>query len=217
MASPVVQTDLMIRCTCGVLQGVAHGVTARAGNHAVCYCDDCQAFAHFLARAADILDAHGGTQLFQLSPAMLAITTGAARLACMRLTPKGLFRWYASCCNTPIANTLPTNKLPFVGLIHLCIQRPPEDRSLEAALGPIQVHGFRRSAKGDLTAIPPDRIRLPFLVLRFAALMLRWKLRGDGKHSPFFEPRTGRPVALPRVLSSVEHAQVRQAVGQSRR
>jgi hypothetical protein len=46
--------------------------------------------------------------------------------------------------------------------------------------------------------------------------MLSWKLRGDGKHSPFFEARTGQPVVLPRVLSSVEHAEVSRAVGQSR-
>jgi hypothetical protein len=207
--------DLMIRCTCGVLQGVAYRVAPKAGNHAVCYCDDCQAFAHFLGRAADILDEHGGTEVFQMSPAKLAFTSGVDRLACMRLTPRGLLRWYARCCNTPIGNTLATNKLPFVGLIHLCIQRPPQDASLEAALGPIQVRAFRRFAKGDPAAIPGDRVPFPFVVLRFAALMLRWKLRGDGKHSAFFAQGTGQPIVLPHVLSTVEHAEVRRAIAQS--
>jgi hypothetical protein len=201
--------DLAIRCTCGALQGVVHAVFARAGNHAVCYCDDCQAFAHFLGRAADILDEQGGTQVFQMSPGRLAITAGADRLACMRLTPRGLLRWYAGCCSTPIGNTLATNKLPFFGLIHRCIQRPPEDPSLEAALGPIQARAFRRFAQGDRATIPANRIGLPRLFFRFAALMLRWKLGGDGRRSPFFDPHSGQPVVLPRVLSAAEHATLR--------
>ena len=208
--------DLTIRCTCGALQGVARGVSAKAGNHAVCYCDDCQAFAHFLARAQDILDPHGGTEIFQMSPARVAITGGADRLACMRLTPRGLVRWYAGCCNTPIANTLPTNKLPFVGLIHLCIQWPPEDRSLEAALGPIQVRAFRRFAKGDPATIPADRVFLPLVAFGFGARMLGWTLRGDRKHSAFFDAGTGQPIVSPRVLSAAERDEVRRQVAQSR-
>jgi hypothetical protein len=207
--------DLAIRCTCGGLQGVVHGLTPKAGNHVVCYCDDCQAFAHFLARAEDVLDAHGGTEIFQMSPANVSITAGVDRLACMRLTPRGLLRWYASCCNTPIGNTLATNGLPFVGLIHLCFQKPPGEGSLEAELGPIQVRGFRKFAKGDGATIPADRVALPFVILRFAWLMLRWKLRGDGKQSAFFESRSRQPIVSPRVLSAAERADLRRNVSQS--
>jgi len=207
--------DLTIRCTCGGLQGVAHGITRKAGNHAVCYCDDCQAFAHFLGRAGDVLDSHGGTEIFQMSPANLSITAGAERLACMRLTPRGLLRWYASCCNTPIGNTLPTSRLPLVGLVHVCIQKPLGDGSLEAELGPIQVRAFRQFAKGDAATIPADRVPLPFVILRFAGLMLRWKLRGDGKQSPFFEAGSSQPVVSPRVLSAAEHAGLRRNINQS--
>jgi hypothetical protein len=208
-------TDLTIRCSCGALQGVVHEVTPQAGNHVVCYCDDCQAFAHFLARAADVLDAHGGTEIFQMSPANLSITAGADRLACVRLTSRGLLRWYAGCCNTPIGNTLRTNGLPFIGLIHLCIQKPPGDSSLEAELGPIQVRGFRKFAKGDGAAIPADRVPLPFVIARFAWLMLKWKIRGDGKRSAFFESKSGQPVVPPRILSAAEHAELRRNVSQS--
>ena len=34
-------------------------------NRVVCYCDDCQAFLHYLKRA-DLLDAHGGTDIVQV-------------------------------------------------------------------------------------------------------------------------------------------------------
>ena len=205
--------DLTICCSCGALQGVAQGVSGKRGNHAICYCDDCQAFAHFLGRAQEILDPHGGTEIFQMSPARLVIETGADRLACMRLTPRGLFRWYVACCNTPIANTLPTNKVPFVGLIHLCVQRPPEDPSLQAALGPIRARVHRRFARGDPTALPASTDSLPFMLLRFAGLLLMWRLRGDHRRTPFFEPNTGKAVAVPRVLSLAERDGLRLAVG----
>src|SRR5262245_25612243 len=97
--------DLAIRCDCGAVRGVARGVSGERGNRVVCYCDDCQSFAHVLERSEDTLDAHGGTEIFQMSPAQLEFTAGADRLACLRLTPKGLLRWYASCCRTPIGNT----------------------------------------------------------------------------------------------------------------
>lgn len=204
--------DLTIRCTCGALQGVARGISPKAGNHAVCYCDDCQAFAHFLGRAAEILDAHGGTEVFQMSPAALSITAGSERLACMRLTDRGLFRWYAGCCNTPIGNTMQTSQLPFVGMVHLCIRPPAEDPTLERALGPVQVWSFRRYAKGDGAALPADRVPIPLMVLRLLGSMLKWRLRGDHRRSPFFEPRTGTPIASPRVLSTIEREELSRRV-----
>src|SRR5688572_12534539 len=98
--------DLPVRCSCGTLRAVVRGASGGRGNHVVCYCDDCQSFAHFLERADDTLDAHGGTEIYQMSPARLEIIDGADRLACVRLAPKGLLRWYAACCRTPIGNTL---------------------------------------------------------------------------------------------------------------
>ena len=47
-----------LSCACGGLTGsVAH---ARRATHSVCYCRDCQAFARFLGREAELLDARGG-------------------------------------------------------------------------------------------------------------------------------------------------------------
>jgi len=65
-----------------------------------------------------ILDAQGGTDVVQTRPANLTFTHGQDTLACMRLTPKGLLRWYAACCNTPIGNTVANYRMPFVGLVH---------------------------------------------------------------------------------------------------
>jgi len=108
-----------IRCSCGALTGQVERTPGDDGRRLVCYCDDCQAFARFLGRADEILDEHGGSDIFQTAPARVTLTGGEQHLACMRLGPKGLLRFYASCCRTPIGNMLPNPQFPFVGLVLL--------------------------------------------------------------------------------------------------
>src|SRR5512138_1141593 len=98
-----------LKCSCGRVKGVI--ADAVVANHGVCYCRDCQAFAHFLGRPREILDERGGSDIVQVLPRWVTFTAGIGSLACMRLTPKGLLRWYAPCCNTPIGNTLATPKV----------------------------------------------------------------------------------------------------------
>ncbi len=190
-------TDVPIRCSCGSLRGVARGVSRSSGNRLVCYCDDCQSFAEFLGRADEILDTHGGTDIFQMSPARLEITEGGNRLACVRLTPKGLFRWYADCCKTPIGSTLPTRQVPVIGLIHSCMNT--EGRSRDETLGPVRAGVNGRYATGDRTEINAhDRAPLS-LLFRMSRKLLGWRLRGDHNRSPFFD-NTGAPTVVPRVV-----------------
>src|SRR5690349_22143392 len=97
-----------LQCECGKIKGVLND--PRSANHVVCYCNDCQAFAHVLGKAEQVLDQHGGSEIFQVLPKNLTFTQGIESLASLRLTDKGLIRWYASCCRTPIGNTLATPK-----------------------------------------------------------------------------------------------------------
>lgn len=200
--SGVAPTDLPLACRCGAVRAVARGVTPQIGNHCVCYCNDCQAFAKALDRP-ELLDANGGTDVFQLSQARLEFTQGVDRVACLRLGPKGLARWYASCCNTPIGNTLATPGIPFVGLLRSFIAEPASD-----ALGPVRVRAYRERATGDVAAIPPDNQSLSTMLLRAFGLMLAWRLRGDHKRSPFFDA-AGAPIVAPRVLSEAERRALR--------
>lgn len=110
--------DIAIRCSCGTLEGVARDLSPSVGNRVVCYCKDCQAFARYLGRGAEVLDDAGGTDIFQTSPARVSFARGADRLACVRLTRKGPLRWYARCCDTAIGNTAAGPGVPFVGLVH---------------------------------------------------------------------------------------------------
>jgi len=200
--------DLPLRCSCGTLRGVARGVSPSRGNRVICYCGDCQSFAHFLGRAHEILDARGGTDIFQTSPARLEITQGQERLACMRLTPKGLVRWYASCCNTPIGNTLVTPQVPFIGLIHSCTDASSPGRSRDEVFGPVRAHVNTSKAKPDSAgrAIRASGV-VPSLA-RFARLLLQARLRGDHRASLFFDAKTGETRAVPRVLGEAELREV---------
>jgi hypothetical protein len=174
----------------------------------VCYCGDCQAFAHFLGRAGEILDARGGSEIFQTSPARVEIAHGRERLACMRLTSKGLLRWYADCCNTPIGNTLSTRAVPFIGLVQMPAGSGAAERSRDALLGPVRAHVNTGASRPDASG---QKVRtsgaLPS-ILRFAGLVLQARLRGDHERSPFFDALTREPSVTPRVLSADELREV---------
>jgi uncharacterized protein DUF6151 len=196
--------DIPLRCRCGAVRGVARAAVPSKINHCFCYCDDCQAFAHHLGRADDVLDAHGGTEISQMSPANVTFTAGADKIAAIRLTQKGLVRWYASCCNTPIGNTMAASGVPFIGVVHAFIAAP------SAALGPIRGRGFAKSAKGGAAAVPKDGLPDLVMVARMVGKLLRWRLRGDHKRWALFDASTGKPLVEPRVLDAAEREDLRR-------
>ena len=183
---------LSIACKCGQFQGELNPQLTRAHNRLLCYCDDCQAFARYLGNANDILDEQGGTDITQVSAGTVTITLGKEHLACVRLSPKGLRRWYAKCCHTPIGNA-PSASLPFIGLVHSCLI-PHSD--IEKTFGPIRLVVFTNFST---SANKPTPRGLVGGIVRMVWLILRGKLRGDRKHHPFFDAETGEPVVAPIV------------------
>src|SRR5216683_8060072 len=152
-----------LQCRCGTLKGyVAHSTRV---NRCVCYCRDCQAFAHFLGRPSEILDAQGGTDVIQTRPANVTFAQGQDAFACMRLTERGLLRWYAACCNTPVGNTLSNFRVSFVGLVHSCLEGT--GGSLDDSLGPVRARVNTKSAKGEVRTGSGGRIAvlLPFIAI----------------------------------------------------
>ena len=195
-----------LQCECGTLRGFVSNT--RTANHCICYCKDCQAFAHFLQRADKILDERGGSQVLQILPKNVRLTEGIEALACMRLTPKGLLRWYARCCSTPIGNTLATPKLSFIGLVHNCLDSG--GTSLDESFGPVRVWGNTGSARGD----PKPKTRgLGTMLWWFVSTPLMARFNGDYKDNPFFRAGTNEPVAVPRVLTGAEHERLVEVVG----
>lgn len=186
------------------MRGLAIDVTPSSGTRIVCYCGDCQAFARFLDHPGTT-DTFGGTDISQMAPSRMSITDGADQLRCVRLSDKGMFRWYAGCCRTPIGNTLGP-RVPFVGLIHSFMDHAADGRTRDEALGsPIRVMG--RSAKGGC---PPNvhATGPASLWLRALRNLAGWWLTGKGSPSPFVDPATGAPRATPQVLSAEERSKL---------
>jgi hypothetical protein len=198
-------TSHPLRCRCGTLRGyVRHPEKVSRG---VCYCKDCQAFAHFLGKADDILDEMGGTDVIATLPKYLSFTRGFETLACMSLTDHGMLRWYAGCCNTPIGNTPRDFKTSHVGLIHTCLEDP--SRTLEGSFGPVRMRVNTKHAKGKPKPMPVSTV---ISIVRFLGLLMRARLDGSYKNTPFFTPDRGTPVVPPKVLTSSERERVMNAV-----
>ena len=198
-------TDIPLRCACGTLRGVALGVSSGAGCRVVCYCDDCQAFARFLARPG-ITDAWGGTDIFQMAPSRVQITAGGELLSCMRLSPKGMHRWYCGACKTPVGNTV-SSRIPFVGLIHTFMDHESDGRARDEVLGNPLGYVKTKFAIGAPPA-NPAHASLFRVMARSVRLLAKWWLTGAGAPSPFFDKR-GQPRAAPRILRPEERDALR--------
>lgn len=191
-------TVVKLRCRCGSVRGTVEEVSPSTVNHAICYCDDCQTFANFLG-SEGITDAWGGTDIVQVGPARMKITEGAEHLRCVRLSPKGLHRFYAGCCKTPIGNAMPP--VPFVGIPRAFLEVDAEKS--DETFGPADtVQG--RFARG----IPPAHVhpKASFRTLaRSAQRVLSWLIFAR-RPSPYFDPKTGKPCVAPQILTKDERA-----------
>jgi hypothetical protein len=194
-----------LQCLCGTIKGFVD--EPQRANRAVCYCRDCQAFAHFLGKSDEILDELGGSEVIQVLPKNVTFTQGTEALACMRLTGKGLLRWYAGCCNTPIGNTLDNFKISFIGLVHTCLETP--GRSLDDSFGPVRVWVNTKGAKGNPK---PKTVGIGTTILWFLANVAKARIDGSYKQTPLFLVDKGTPIVSPRVLSPEELARVMNAV-----
>src|SRR5882672_7310701 len=133
-----------LRCLCGTIQGRVDA--EHSASRAVCYCRDCQAFARFLGRQDEILNGQGGTEIIATLPRFVHFAEGKDNLACMSLGEKGLLRWYAACCRTPIGNTPRDRKISYVGLVSTCLAGA--GTSLEESFGPLKIALNTNSARG---------------------------------------------------------------------
>jgi hypothetical protein len=192
--------DLALSCRCGRVRGVASRIAPGAGFRFICYCRDCQAFARFLGRP-DVLDMAGGTDIFQMPIGRLKITAGADAVRGLPFSSK-VFRWYTECCRTPIGNTAGP-RFPIFGLIHSFMSPDPDGSSRDELLGAPLCRIYERSAIRPLSPNVPAPATFGLIALRVSKL-LGWWLRGLGRPNPFFDPRTGSPLAEPRVIAASE-------------
>jgi hypothetical protein len=172
-----------IRCNCGSVRGQLD--CSGVSNRGICYCTDCRAFANFVDRNGKILDERGGTEIVQL-----------AHLAAVRLSDKGLIRWYAACCKTPIGNTMATPKVGFIGVIHSCLDRSNMDRDFGTSIALMNTTNALDDAKLKQRG-------LFGVIVRILWILFITRVSGRYKNSQLFD-RLGVPRVRPRVLTAEE-------------
>jgi hypothetical protein len=196
-----------LRCRCGEVRAVLKNPAPQSINRVICYCDDCQAYAHQLGRA-DLLDIHGGTDIVQVAPAALTFVKGDDRIAALRLSPKGLYRWHARCCNTPVGNMV-SPSIPFVGLVAQSFtgDRQNPDQLFGRPVGGI----LGKYAVGEV----PKQVRgVSFgLIVRTLRLILSWRLGGKAWPHPFFDQATRQPRYPVTVLTREQREALRPLCG----
>jgi hypothetical protein len=194
-----------MRCRCGEVRGIVADPSPRSVNRVVCYCDDCQAFLHQLGRA-DLLNGKGGSDIVQVAPAALGFTKGQHRIAGLRLTPKGLYRWYATCCNTPVGNTMGP-AIPFVGIFAQSVDPPRPDDFFGVPVAEI----FGKCAVGEP---PPGSTRFnPMMFLRAIGKVVGWRFGGKAWPHPFFARDTRAPIYPLTVISQERREALRAFCG----
>jgi hypothetical protein len=199
--------DAELHCRCGAVHGRLTHASPDTVNRMLCFCDDCQAYLHHLGRA-DLLDAHGGTEIVHVAPASLSFDQGADRIVGLRLTPRGLYRWYASCCKTPVGNTLGP-AIPFVGLVVQTLRAG--SGSIDDLLGkPVGSNQLKYAVGGVPEGAPGFGVRF---VARSGGFILGWRLRGQTWPHPYFDRATRKPKPPVSVLSREERDALRPLCG----
>ena len=121
----------------------------------------------------------------------------------MRLMEKGMFRFYAGCCRTPIGNTVGPG-VPFIGLFAAFM----DPAARETALGAPTHFGMSRFATGPTPPGAHPKVSFGHLA-RSVRLMLGWWIGGRGKSSPLFDAKTGAPRSTPTLLTPAQRDALR--------
>jgi len=205
---------LALSCRCGNVRGTAR-IPRKRALRAICHCDDCQTYALHLGDETIpnvVVDEWGGTEVLQGWPEHITLDAGHEHIRVTRLSPKGLLRFNASCCDTPMANLLDNPKLPFTGLVHTFIADDAKAQ-LDDAYGRPMSRIQCRFAPTQ----PPDGVpRAPAgLIAKAAKNMAVGKLKRGHRPHPFFDD-DGQPVAQQvEVLSKDERIRLRRKCGPS--
>lgn len=184
---------MKLTCSCGSVRGKTAEMNKTTGTRIMCCCNDCQSFSKFLEQESTVLDSYGATDIFQIPLSYVKITEGVEQIACMRLSEKGMYRWYAKCCNTPIGNTMKAG-IPFIGLIHSFVDNSSvKDAELIENLGYLQTKYAKQ-------AVPPDQKASQFSVMsKIVFNLISWRIKGFYKSTVFFDDN-GMPIVEPNIL-----------------
>ena len=197
---------MTIQCECGQFKAELMAFPQNTPGRLVCYCDDCQTYLHHIGRA-DLLDQNGGTEVIPAYPQDMKITQGKENLKCVRLSPKGMFRFFTACCRTPIGNTRANS--PWIGLFRR-VYTAHEPSQLDRVFKSVKSRVFGRFAKGTAPTGTPATFNFSAM-LSVAPFLLQGTLFKKFKPSPFFLEDGMTPVVTAYVLSLEERQAARTA------
>ena len=192
------------QCRCDALTGLLS--QPNLALRGVCYCKDCRAYAHHLGVATYTHDALGGADFLAAQARHVSFTSGIEHLACLSLTEKGLLRWYAKCCNTPICNTARNWQVPYVGLIGTCLKTDPV--AFERSFPRVQMRVNTGSAK---QAPPSMRLSTVVSLAGFIPRVMLSSISGAYRQTPFFDREEAAPVVAVAVLSEADRTRAYHA------
>lgn len=167
-------------CQCGSVEVKV----PTTGCRIICYCEACRGFVERLGKD-DRLDAAGGSDLIQVTPHQVEIVQGAECLRYLKMTERGPMRWYASCCDTPMANTLPFRAIAFASFqVHDMV---PKERLPDVTA---RVH-----RKGALAHVDGPAGSVWPLVTGLLSRTVKSWVTGNWRLHPFFHT-DGTPIGL---------------------
>jgi len=185
-----------LECLCGTVKGKL-SIVPGSFFHVHCLCCDCQSFASYLNNEENILDKHGGSELFQTYPAFMEVCEGKDKMACVQLRDKGIYRWYTTCCNMPLANTMSSSKVPFIGVSVKLMKFASEQKKIEA-LGPVTMKAFGKYSIGEMPKDAHPKFPISYMP-KIMGFMLKGIFKKMNMLSSFFNGK--KPVAKVKVLS----------------
>lgn len=184
-------SGLAFGCTCGTVTGHIAGAGPRTGTHIICHCRDCRAAELYFEQPDPGGD---GVEVYQTTSDAVTFDSGQDALGLLRLGPKGVMRWYATCCNAPLFNTLSKPKLAFATLILARAKDP-------SVVGPIVARSFVPTPGGA-----PKHKGAALMVWRIFTRLGAARLSGRWRDTPFFDVDSGEPVVPAKILTHEERS-----------
>lgn len=203
--------ELPLKCQCGEISGKIINANPKQDQHVVCMCIDCQTFAHYLGREQDVLDQHGGSEIYQVTPNKIVLERGQDKVKMLRLSPKGAQRFYAGCCNTPMANAVGP-KTSFTGVLANFIDIEPTERN--RLLGPVDSYCMAKYAIGGAPENAHSKFPLQLLA-KVMKKMIVGKLMGHHKPNSLYNLSTNRPICEEQLVDRSVRADIAAKIKQA--
>lgn len=206
-------TEIPLKCQCGKVTGCVKNASPHNGNHVVCMCIDCQTYAHHL-NSEELLDENGGTAIYQTTPKNVVLNSGQEHIKLLKLTPKGADRFYASCCNTPIANTL-SGKMAFIGLPTAVLDFDAIQSSSLQTIGEVTDRCMAKYGYGEIPKSAHPGFPL-LLTLKIMKQILVGKISKSYRPSAFYDDETQAPIAKRELIDKTLKQSIVEKISSSK-